>query len=239
LTEMKHLMTLMALVVAVTAGAQTNWPYNPDSDNDGMITVEDLFSLLSTFGNDFEAAGLNIQTVDPDSLVREYWYTPGFWDEYECLYEISNGLYTCNIEIEDDTDVLFIDFEKEEYYATEFTIILPHGESEKSLMIAAVPPDIVIFQNYAGNNTYWESDCPISRVALYNNEKFVVVDNGDSEASGMVDFDVNGISVSVYQNQSLHTESLGKFIDSNSPNDPKESIIANYYRLNGRWTRLD
>ena len=55
----------------------------------------------------------------------------------------------------------------------------------------------------------------------------------------MVDFDVNGISVSVYQNQSLHTESLGKFIDSNSPNDPKESIIANYYRLNGRWTRLD
>jgi hypothetical protein len=50
---MKHLMTLMALVVAVTAGAQTTWPYNPDSDNDGMITVEDLFSLLSAFGSEW------------------------------------------------------------------------------------------------------------------------------------------------------------------------------------------
>ena len=45
-------MTLMALVVAVTAGAQTTWPYNPDSDNDGMVTVEDLFSLLSAFGSE-------------------------------------------------------------------------------------------------------------------------------------------------------------------------------------------
>jgi len=50
---MKHLMTLMALVVAVTAGAQTTWPYNPDSDNDGMVTVEDLFSLLSAFGSEW------------------------------------------------------------------------------------------------------------------------------------------------------------------------------------------
>ena len=46
-------MTLIALVVAVTAGAQTTWPYNPDSDNDGMITVEDLFSLLSAFGSEW------------------------------------------------------------------------------------------------------------------------------------------------------------------------------------------
>jgi hypothetical protein len=50
---MKHLMTLIALVVAVTAGAQITWPYNPDSDNDGMVTVEDLFSLLSQFGTEW------------------------------------------------------------------------------------------------------------------------------------------------------------------------------------------
>ncbi|MDB4694442.1 hypothetical protein OAF30_03330 [Flavobacteriales bacterium] len=50
---MKHLMTLIALVVAVTAGAQGEWPWNPDSDNDNVITVEDLMSVLSVFGSEF------------------------------------------------------------------------------------------------------------------------------------------------------------------------------------------
>ncbi len=47
---MKHLMTLLALVVAVTAGAQTGlveFPYNPDADNDDIIGVNDLLELLS------------------------------------------------------------------------------------------------------------------------------------------------------------------------------------------------
>ena len=48
---MKHLMTLMALVVAVTAGAQGTsiheYPWNPDSNNDNLIGVDDLLDFLS------------------------------------------------------------------------------------------------------------------------------------------------------------------------------------------------
>ena len=46
-------MTLMALVIAVTAGAQTEWPWNPDSDSDNIIGIEDLLSVLSVFGAEF------------------------------------------------------------------------------------------------------------------------------------------------------------------------------------------
>ena len=52
---MKHLMTLMALVVAVTAGAQGGWPYNPDSNSDNVIGSEDLLSLLPLYGTEFQA----------------------------------------------------------------------------------------------------------------------------------------------------------------------------------------
>ena len=54
---MKHLMTLLALVVAVTAGAQVNGfepPYNPDSNADAFIGTHDLMDLLSAFGSAFE-----------------------------------------------------------------------------------------------------------------------------------------------------------------------------------------
>ena len=54
---MKHLMTLIALVVAVTAGAQGTsiyeYPWNPDSNNDTYIGSEDLMGLLSTYGTQF------------------------------------------------------------------------------------------------------------------------------------------------------------------------------------------
>ena len=48
---MKHLMTLMALVVAMTSGAQvTNVNYDPDANGDNSIGVDDLLALLSLFG---------------------------------------------------------------------------------------------------------------------------------------------------------------------------------------------
>ena len=54
---MKHLMTLMALVVAVTAGAQGTtiheYPWNPDSNNDNLIGVDDLLDFLPVFGDEF------------------------------------------------------------------------------------------------------------------------------------------------------------------------------------------
>ena len=43
----------MALCVAFAAGAQTEWPWNPDSDADNIIGVEDLLAVLSVFGAEF------------------------------------------------------------------------------------------------------------------------------------------------------------------------------------------
>ena len=53
---MKHLMTLMALVVAVTAGAQST--YDPDVDGDGCITVTDVLGVLSLFDTCEEGAAV-------------------------------------------------------------------------------------------------------------------------------------------------------------------------------------
>ena len=54
---MKHLMTLMALVVAMTAGAQGTtiheYPWNPDWNNDNYIGSQDLTGFLSAFGSEF------------------------------------------------------------------------------------------------------------------------------------------------------------------------------------------
>ena len=50
-------MTLMALVVAVTAGAQGTtiheYPWNPDSNNDNLIGINDLLDFLPVFGDEF------------------------------------------------------------------------------------------------------------------------------------------------------------------------------------------
>ena len=48
-------MTLIALVVAVTAGAQT---WNPDYDDDGLVGAADLLALLSVFGVDDDGDGI-------------------------------------------------------------------------------------------------------------------------------------------------------------------------------------
>ena len=49
-------MTLMALVVAVTAGAQTEdpivFPFNPDANYDGIRGVDDLLAMLAGFGEE-------------------------------------------------------------------------------------------------------------------------------------------------------------------------------------------
>ena len=46
-------MTLMALVVAVTASAQSIYAdsWDPDADADGNVGVTDLLALLSVFGD--------------------------------------------------------------------------------------------------------------------------------------------------------------------------------------------
>lgn len=51
---MKHLIALLACVaLTLSATAQTNI-YNPDSDEDGLITAEDLLIFLSLYGTPYE-----------------------------------------------------------------------------------------------------------------------------------------------------------------------------------------
>ena len=61
-TQMKHLLTAIACCLAVAGSAQT--PYNPDSDGDNSITVEDLMSTLSFFGGPFFVDYSMIQVCD-------------------------------------------------------------------------------------------------------------------------------------------------------------------------------
>ena len=72
---MKHLMTLMALVVAVTAGAQGTtiheYPWNPDSNNDNLIGINDLLDFLPVFGDEF---GNPPEPCDYDGTPLEEWW---------------------------------------------------------------------------------------------------------------------------------------------------------------------
>ena len=50
---MKHLLTAIACCLAAAGSAQT--PYNPDSDDNGLIGSADLISLLALYGGNFDA----------------------------------------------------------------------------------------------------------------------------------------------------------------------------------------
>ena len=76
---MKHLLTAIACCLAVAGSAQTFYPWNPDSDNDNIIGVEDLMSLLSVFGDEF--------TLEADSIFEFTYslYDAGELNRYQCV----------------------------------------------------------------------------------------------------------------------------------------------------------
>ena len=66
-------MTLLALVVAVTAGAQTGlveFPYNPDANNDDVIGTNDLLELLSLFGGEFAEENLYVNESETSAIYH-------------------------------------------------------------------------------------------------------------------------------------------------------------------------
>ncbi|MFZ8837234.1 MAG: hypothetical protein ACO2XQ_09325, partial [Flavobacteriales bacterium] len=95
---MKHWMTLLALVVAVTAGAQSEdpivFPFNPDANYDGILGVEDLLAMLSGFGEEVAlpnytewATGAMFNLLDFEAeLNEEYDSLAAAWTEYESAY---------------------------------------------------------------------------------------------------------------------------------------------------------
>ena len=66
---MKHLLTAIACCFALSMSAQSDaFPFNPDSDGDGFITVQDLLALLSDFG--MEAV---VETCFKGDLCEFWW----------------------------------------------------------------------------------------------------------------------------------------------------------------------
>jgi hypothetical protein len=55
---MKHILTLSLCFLALSLSAQTDgweypFPYNPDGDADGYVTLSDLLDLLALYGNEY------------------------------------------------------------------------------------------------------------------------------------------------------------------------------------------
>ena len=87
---MKHLMTLVALLVSTAAVAQIpTLPWNPDGNDDQFIGMPDLLDLLTVYGQEFENA---IVAEDGESAIM-YMGDMGY---PQCQYACENlpGFWT-------------------------------------------------------------------------------------------------------------------------------------------------
>ena len=77
--RMNRFFTLLLAASCLTAFGQTEYPYpyNPDGNNDGYISLNDLLDLLSVYGSEFNAG-----VLATDSISAVY-YT-GELDYYDC-----------------------------------------------------------------------------------------------------------------------------------------------------------
>ena len=84
---MKHLTTLLALLLSCSMLAQgpVEFPWNPDADGDDFIGVNDLMALLGEFDSVFSEEALYLSE---DSLSAMY--DAGAMDYVECLETCNN-----------------------------------------------------------------------------------------------------------------------------------------------------
>ena len=147
-------MTLLALVVAVTAGAQSS-SWDPDYNADNIIGTDDLLGLLSVFGMDW-LDDANILAIDSLDYTEAFLHIDTAQTGYQ-VYPI------WNIEISEETDVVIItdlEYSKESFleYASGFLPAdaeiwasgglfyaeLPQNSTSKSMIVGfddTTPPD--------------------------------------------------------------------------------------------------
>ena len=65
---MKYLTTLLFAALSYNAVGQTNQNYNPDYDDDGFITVNDILGCLSMFGDTWDSEDEIMGCTYPDAL---------------------------------------------------------------------------------------------------------------------------------------------------------------------------
>ena len=70
---MKHIFSISLCFLALSLSAQIdNFPFNPDSDYDGSIGIEDLMAMLSNYGQEFELPDYNEWAVGTMYNLLEY-----------------------------------------------------------------------------------------------------------------------------------------------------------------------
>lgn len=78
---MKNLLACLAILAAFCVAAQTetsNFPYNPDSDGDGLIGVSDLVNLLGYYETQFNvSAQLNSDSTSAIHIPSGWWFSMG------------------------------------------------------------------------------------------------------------------------------------------------------------------
>ena len=110
---MKHLLTAIACFFALSMSAQ--FPYNPDSNSDNVIGVDDLMGLLPLYGGDF-------YPVTANAIVQEINVDLDF-----------EGIQS--YQILEETDVVVISHDSTDYSwcNTHIELILPFNPSYKEL----------------------------------------------------------------------------------------------------------
>ena len=73
---MKHLLTALACMIAMSISAQSIWPWNPDSNSDEFIGFADILDLLAIYGDKFY----------PENVICSV-------DSSEALYHTGNMFY--------------------------------------------------------------------------------------------------------------------------------------------------
>ena len=145
---MKHLMTLLALVVAVTAGAQGTtiheYPWNPDWNNDNFVGSSDLTGFLSAFGSEF---GNPPEPCDYDGSSFEEW-----------LFSVNDGTIIL--------DSIFVEFELEDI-ATYYVSGCPDPITDTLIYAEAYMLDD-IFISQDGSWAAWNNFCELSHYFTAN-----------------------------------------------------------------------
>ena len=109
---MKHLLTAIACFFAMSMSAQ--FPYNPDSNGDNLVGIDDLLDLLPLYGDEFYPDGYPVIQYYTETLEFQ-----GYNEPYQVYF------------INDSVDIFIISHVNN---PTKFQ--LPAGDTYKAMKIA-------------------------------------------------------------------------------------------------------
>jgi len=214
---MKHLMTLLALVVAVTAGAQGTtiheYPWNPDWNNDNYIGSQDLTGFLSAFGSEF---GNPPEPCDYDG-------TP--------LENFINGVSDGSIVL----DSMFIEYEILDIHET-YLFGCPDPVSDTIIIANSA---MMSYMPYGGNGGPWKIVGPdaFNHPGFNTSMEFAIhmnIQNGTYN----IEIESNYLQASGYQWDGFFGGSVESDLNYTLPMDPDWSLDENGIHLSG-WNPND